>query len=94
MTIAKMCTETIRSFRHLKGDLYVEVTTFYINTYNGMNEKIKSYVDKEKLGQTFYALHPDTKGVVSNTGMEIYEFMDGRKALMVGTGKDVYGNAI
>lgn len=94
MTINKMDTSITRAFRHVKDDLYVEVMTFYINIYDGLGNKTSTKFQKEELRQTFYAVHPETKGVMSNTGMEHYEFPDGKKALMVGTGRDLRGNQI
>jgi len=94
MTIAKMDTTVTRAFRHVKDDLYVEVVMVYLNTYNGIGEKTSTRLQKEDLRQTYFAVHPDTKGMSSNTGMEIWEFPDGKKALMIGTGRDIRGNSL
>lgn len=94
MAIAKMDTTMVRSFRHLKDDLFVEVITFYLNTYDGLGNKLSSRQDKESLRQVYYGLHPETKGMSSSNGTEIYEFPDGKKVLMVGTGRDINGNSI
>lgn len=94
MAIAKMDTTITRAYRHVKDNLYVEVVMFYLNLYDGLGNKTSSRLQKEELRQTFFALHPETKGITGNTGMELYEFPDGTTALMVGTGRDLNGNLI
>lgn len=89
-----MDTTVVRSFRHLKGDLYAEVITFYLNTYDGLGNKKSSRCEKEELRQVYVAVHPDTKGLDVSYGAEHYEFPDGKKVLMVGTGKNFNGRTL
>ena len=90
----KMDTTTVRSFRRISSDLFVEVITWYLNIYDGLGNKISSRQQKEDFRQV-YSIHPiDTKGLTSNTGMEEYEMMDGTKVLLIGTGQDINGEQI
>lgn len=94
MNLNRMSTNIQRVFEHVKGDLYVEVTLYYLDAYDGEGRKIMSKFQDKKYGQV-YMSYPVESMVISTTGIiPEYEFPDGRKARMVGQGYDLRGNSI
>lgn len=95
MSIPRMDTTRHRAFRKVKDNLFVEVTTLYLNLYDGLGQKISSKKQQEILGQVYVAVSPEAEPhVKSNTGIEKYTTMDGIEILLVGTGRDIQGNLV